>query len=336
MEKIFIHLIPNCNHAVSLANFLASLNSDEEHKIYLDPTKFHSKDYYTETKEIFSNTTFLDKKAYFRKDAIVIFHGLFSKIALSLVGPMIRSSRKVAWAIWGGDTRLLSSEKNVQILNGLDFLLCAPGETAPHTDLLVPELYCCPYVPPLKPINHQEKQNLIVLGNSGDPSNNHQYLFDIVRDIEGFDFYVPFAYNGSSEYLKKLTGIAEKIGISERMYFQESMISLHDYHEVFARAKAYLSAHERQQSLGTMQIAYRSNCKVFLRKSISKDGNSKFLNPAFLTLQMLGYPNIEDIADLASAEGLSRFWAKGQNEINEINIRNPEYNNRIFDILKNK
>jgi hypothetical protein len=334
MSKRFIHLIPNCNHAVSLANFLSSIEAHEEHQVLIDPLKNHSKDYFLETSEIFANTSHMKEKLNLSSESIVVFHGLFSKSALVLLQQLINSQIKTVWVIWGGDTCLLKERKNIEILNKLDFVLCAPGETLPYTDFLVPELHTCPYLPPNQTLSNIEKEDLIVLGNSGDPSNNHEYLLKIAQKFESSKIHIPFAYNGSESYLKILLSLSEDIGIYERVHFQTEIMSLNEYTKLFSRAKAFLTAHDRQQALGSLQIAYKANCEVYLKKIIRFDNDKTMVNPAYLTLQMLGYPDIKDISSLVNSKVGIDFAFETENTVSDMNIRDPRHIERIFEVIK--
>lgn len=334
MSKKFIHLISNCNHAVSLANFLSDIEATEEHQILIDPSKYHSKDYFLETSKIFANTSHLKGKLDLSSESIVVFHGLFSESALGLLRQLINSPINTVWSIWGGDTRLLKEKKNIEILNKLDFVLCAPGETLPYTDFLVPELHTCLYLPPNQPLSNIEKEDLIVLGNSGDPSNNHAYLLKIAQKFESSKIHIPFAYNGSEAYLKTLLSLSKDIGIFERVHFQTDIMSLNDYTNLFSRAKALLTAHNRQQALGSLQIAYKANCEVYLKKIIRFDNNATMVNPAYLTLQMLGYPDIKDIACLENSNVGIDLPLEIENTVNDLNIRHPKHMERIFEVIK--
>jgi hypothetical protein len=334
MSKRFIHLIPNCNHAVSLAYFLSNIKATEEHEILIDQFNCHSKDYFLETKKIFTNTSHLKERLNLSNESIVVFHGLFSKTVLSLLPQLINSPINTVWSIWGGDIRLLKERKNIELLNKLDFVLCAPGETLPYTNFSVPELHTCLYLPPNQSISNIEKEDLIVLGNSGDTSNNHAYLLKIAQKFESSKIHIPFAYNGSKSYLKTLLSLSKDIGIFERVHFQTEIMSLTDYTNLFSRAKVFLTAHNRQQALGSLQIAYKTNCAVYLKKIIRFDNNKTMVNPAYLTLQMLGYPDIKDIACLENPKVGIDFPFEKENTVNEINIRNPKYIERIFEVIK--
>ena len=124
------------------------------------------------------------------------------------------------------------------------------------------------------------------------------------------------------------------MGIADRVTFHTEVLPLAEYQNLCGRAKVFLSAQNRQQAMGTMQIAYKSNCDVYLKKSIELDDQTKMINPAYLFLQILGYSDIKNITDLEKADPGIILPQPKINNVNEVNVRNPEYKNRVFEMLK--
>lgn len=331
----FVHIITNCNHAVSLGYFLSSLKNWAEHLVLVDPMRGHSNDYFPNTKDQFPNTFWLNENIDLSREDIVIFHGLFSENVKALLPKVINSPLKTVWTIWGSDVNLLRTTQNLDLFNKLDFVICAPGETLPFPEFSVPEINACPYLPPHRPHHKKDKENLVVLGNSGDPSNNHEHLLRLAQKFENAKFHIPFAYNGSEPYLKALSALCKDIGIFEKVHFQTEILSLDDYYDLFSRAKIFLAAHNRQQAVGTMQIAYRCDCKVYLKKTIISPENKTLINPGYLTLQMLGYPDIRDITSLEHPAGEISLEFEKDNVTHELCVGTKEHSERIFKILKN-
>lgn len=330
----FVHIISNCNHAVSLSYFLSILENKEEHLILIDPMQGHSNDYFKDTKDQFSNTFWLNDNIDLSEDDIVIFHGLFSESAKALLPKVINSPIKTVWSIWGGDAALLRTNENLDLFNKLDFVICAPGETLPFPKFHVPEINTCLYLPPPRLNQKKDKENLIVLGNSGDPTNNHDYLLRLAQKFENAKFHIPFAYNGPPSYLEALSSLSKDLGIFEKVYFQREILSLDAYYDLFSRAKVFLAAHNRQQALGTTQIAYKCDCKVYMKKTITLPDNKTVINPGYLTLQMLGYPDIRDVTSLEHSEVQISPGIEEKNAVHQLGFGNPEYCERIFNILK--
>ena len=83
-----------------------------------------------------------------------------------------------------------------------------------------------------------------------------------------------------------------------------------------------------------MQIAYRCDCKVYLKKTITSPENKTLINPGYLTLQMLGYPDIRDITSLEHSEEQISLEFEKENVMHELCVGTTEHSERIFNILK--
>lgn len=300
----------------------------------VDPFKCHSKDYFSDTKELFTNTSHLNEKLSLSSESIVIFHGLFGKTFSNLLPQLINSSIKTGWTVWGGDVKLLQKRENVKLLNKLDFVCCSPGEFFPYPNFSVPQIHMNMYLTTTQPLPKIQKEDLIVLGNSGDPSNNHGYLLRIAQKFERAKIHIPFAYGGSESYLKKLSSLSKQIGIFERVYFQTEIMSLADYSNLFNRAKVFLTAHDRQQAAGSIQIAYTTNCEVYLKKNITTYDNKMTLNPLYLTLLMMGYTDLKDITSIDNPKVRVNLPIEIKNTLLDLNITNPDYIESVFEMLK--
>lgn len=330
----FIHITLNCNHAVSLAKTLNKLSKWNEHEILIYDKRAHKKDYIKEIKERFINTKTLENNVRFNDNNIIIFHGLFLKFSLDLFRQVISMPLKKIWIIWGGDVTLLKNEDNINVLNKLDYVICAPGELLPYKKFTVPQVHLNLNLTSEKTNKKNQKTNMIVLGNSGDPSNEHEYLLEIAKNFRNADIYIPFAYNTPEGYLQKLIKKTYELKIFDRVEFQTNIISFEEYKNVFENSKAYLSAHNRQQSFGTIQIAYTSNCETYLRKTLTLETGEKVVNPTYLNCLIHGYANIKDIVDLENSKQTLELPLNIINNINELSIANIDYIENTFEILK--
>lgn len=333
MNPKFLHIIPNCNHAVSLGNLLASIQNTSDHEILIESSHYHSLDYFQKTKNVFRNTSRLNNNLNLNKGVTVVIHGIFSQAIFALTAKLIDSSVKTVWSIWGGDAKLLSNQKNLEILNGLDFIICVPGETLPYPELKVPEVHGCLYIPPASIDNQVEKDDMVVVGNSGDQSNDHPKLLQILKDTQFDKIYLPLSYNCSADYLDKLIKITKDLGLYEKTIFQTEMLDIDEYCRVFQKAKVFLTAHNRQQSLGSMQIAYLNDCLVFMKKNIIFDNGSSMLNPGYLTMLSMGYSGIYDVEELICKKVDLPVPVKNKNIVNSFNIRSKRYVERMFNTI---
>lgn len=335
MRKIFLHVIANCSHSVSLASMLATMRDSQEHQILMDPSRFHKENFFELTRRIFPSTSLLENSLNLQPWQVVIFHGIFSQAIFNIVRQVVDLPCKTVWVLWGGDARLLKDTSNLAVLNKLDYVICAAGELVPHPELSVPEITGVNlYKNPDIEVGQIEKEDLIVLGNSGDPSNDHQYLLRLVAGYKKSYFHVPFAYNGSREYLRQLENLTELLGIRDRVHFQVTLKSHSEYRDLFMKAKAYLSAHNRQQSFGTLRIAYVANCKVYLRKTILRDDGNTMTNPSFVQALLHGLPDLNSITDLEEGGQEDLLLADNSNSIHDLHMAGSDHTDRVFEILK--
>lgn len=108
----------------------------------------------------------------------------------------------------------------------------------------------------------------ILVGNSGDETNNHLDVFDylIKLNISNRKIFVPLSYGGSPEYIRKV----KEIGFAQWGYNFipiEKFLSEQEYSKIINSCGFRIFGHERQQALGNIGMGIRSGCKVFLSDS---------------------------------------------------------------------
>lgn len=107
--------------------------------------------------------------------------------------------------------------------------------------------------------------NDILIGNSGDPSNNHSDIFKKLAYIGTGDrkVYVPLSYAGTARYRQRVRDIG-------REYWGDNFVAINDflpsqeYKAMISSCGYRFFGHERQQAVGNINIALREGCKVFL------------------------------------------------------------------------
>lgn len=115
-----------------------------------------------------------------------------------------------------------------------------------------------------------EKENLILLGNSKNPLNNHFDILNMLLQAENFSKYVlniPFSYGEETGYSRKLR---ETFGKHKNVVLNEVFLSLADYELIFKKASAIVINTFRQKALGNIHLALKNDVKVYLNpKNIS-------------------------------------------------------------------
>lgn len=108
----------------------------------------------------------------------------------------------------------------------------------------------------------------ILIGNSGDETNNHLDLFDSLAKLNISDrkIYVPLSYGGSPEYVKKVKEIGFALW-GDNFVPIKNFLSEQEYGRIINSCGFRIFGHERQQALGNIGMGIRSGCKVFLSES---------------------------------------------------------------------
>ena len=110
--------------------------------------------------------------------------------------------------------------------------------------------------------------NDILIGNSGDPRNNHADIFIKLKDIDlgNRKVVVPLSYGGTKRYRDQIKSIGKEIW-GDRFIAIENFMPLQEYEKVISSCGFRIFGQERQQAMGNIGIALRTGCKVFAYKS---------------------------------------------------------------------
>lgn len=135
------------------------------------------------------------------------------------------------------------------------------------------------YLPPLielKFTNHAkeihqfkanvEKENKVIVGNSGHRWNNHLDILDIISNIEnknsiGFELF--FSYGTESIYSQNVKSAAQKI---KSVRLIENFLSFAEFDAVYSSAAALVINSYRQHATGNIFTAFKYGCKIYLSK----------------------------------------------------------------------
>ncbi|MDW1886843.1 TDP-N-acetylfucosamine:lipid II N-acetylfucosaminyltransferase [Vibrio sp. Vb2131] len=139
------------------------------------------------------------------------------------------------------------------------------------------------------PINIGD-ENLLLVGNSADPSNNH---IDVIEDVANSlykdqQLIVPVSY-GSQEYLCRLEKEISNYHIVNRVKLIKTFMSIDRYTEMLMDCKYAIMNHYRQQALGNIITLLYFGKTVYLRSD----------NPLYAYLRRLGVI-IKDVEDVAN------------------------------------
>lgn len=110
--------------------------------------------------------------------------------------------------------------------------------------------------------------NDILIGNSGDPRNNHADIFMKLKDIDlgNRKIVVPLSYAGSKRYRDLIKSLGKKIW-GDNFVAIENFMPIQEYKKTISSCGFRIFGHERQQAMGNIRLALRIGCKVFAYKS---------------------------------------------------------------------
>lgn len=106
----------------------------------------------------------------------------------------------------------------------------------------------------------------VILGNSGDPTNNH---IDAISRLAKFTksinkVVIPLSYGGTIDYAHQVEQYANKVFSKNRVVILKEWLPLHDYERIVAQCGTVVLYHRRQQAAGGFAMALRQNKNIIL------------------------------------------------------------------------
>nr|WP_011116751.1 TDP-N-acetylfucosamine:lipid II N-acetylfucosaminyltransferase [Ruegeria sp. PR1b]AAN05145.1 RB124 [Ruegeria sp. PR1b] len=334
----FWHVFPDSSHLLSLAKSLAEIDSRDGHEILVLPANGHKRSYIAEAQSIWGQTKPFSGNLSCGPQDITIIHSLFLQTSFDIATQLLQQRAHVVWCVWGGDLHMLATAPGgVEFLNRFSCMISFYGETILYPKLTTPEvLGTCYKSDAVAAEEGGEKEKLIVLGNSGDPSNDHLYLLELASRFKEHRFHLPFAYNVTPEYRQSILQKAEELGMLDRLTLQEEMLPINEYNSIIARAEMVFTAHHRQQGLGLLCSAYLNNCRVFMRHVITTPSGETMANPGYMHLLSYGYVDVADICSLEDEDLRCTIEAKplAHNKTVTTNMQSKEGRAAVYERVK--
>jgi hypothetical protein len=115
----------------------------------------------------------------------------------------------------------------------------------------------------------KKANRVILIGNSGDPTNNHQSVFERLLNLESQNFTVicPLSY-GNKVYIDKIKVLGQSM-FGSRFLPLTDFISLDEYMKILAEVDIAIFAHERQQGMGNIISLLGLGKKLYMRNDIT-------------------------------------------------------------------
>lgn len=110
----------------------------------------------------------------------------------------------------------------------------------------------------------------ILVGNSGDPSNNHLEIFDKLKRFknENIRIYVPMSYGGNELYRSKVREIGNGIFYNKLLPLTEFM-PLDEYLSFLAQVDIAIFNHRRQQAMGNTINLLGMGKTIYMRSDVT-------------------------------------------------------------------
>ncbi|MHC0046105.1 TDP-N-acetylfucosamine:lipid II N-acetylfucosaminyltransferase family protein [Vibrio campbellii] len=267
----------------------------------------------------------------------IIIHGLF-KIKITQILWVLRFLLpKCYWAVWGGD--LYSRDENLltrrgrykeffrkKVIKDMGYIITSIkgdyenvvkwyGTKAPHLPYF---MYPASLYHDIPIADKKDNKLNILVGNSADPTNNHEEAFAKIAPFvnENVRVICPLNY-GSKKHASAMVELGNKMFGSS---FEPILdyIKYDEYMSLLTTIDIAVFNHNRQQAMSTTRVLLGMGKTVYLRKETS----------SFETLEALGarVSNIDDFSlemnetsGIESASAIKEYYSK-QNLVNNLNV----------------
>lgn len=232
------------------------------------------------------------------KNDKIILHGLFSSHLVLLLCFMPWLHKKCDWVIWGGDLyyhKLAKKNARYHVLEIFrKFLISRLGGFITYVDgdyhnarqwyhasgilheciMYKSNVYCGAALTEDDLTQELASDSIkvnILVGNSADPTNNHQQVFEqlIQLDVQNRvgKIYCPLSY-GNPVYAARIKQLGEAT-FGDKFYPLMDFMPLAQYNEILDKVDIAIFAHNRQQAMGnTINLLGRGKT-VFMRADTS-------------------------------------------------------------------
>lgn len=221
--------------------------------------------------------------SWIRKGDKIIFHGLFSRIAMFLV--MISgASKKTYSCLWGGDLYIHDRENKIVHSIKKHILTRCRGIAMELEDdyFLTRDWYGaqCKYFPCLlymsnvvrkkyEYIKNDSKTIRILIGNSATQSNRHKEVLNNLKQLENEDveLIIPLSY-GDTKYADEIEKKSKEMFPGKVRVLRDFM-PIEDYLGILNEVDTAIFAHKRQQGLGNIISLVSMGKKVYIPQDVT-------------------------------------------------------------------
>ncbi len=265
----------------------------------------------------------------------IILHGLWNEYIIRLLCMQPWLLKKCYWVAWGGDFYFPEKHSKFKhfVIRNIRYILTFLKEDfkyiKKHYKTRATMYECLCYTSNIaddcleftnKNNNNGNKKIKVLIGNSATETNNHFYIFEILKNIknkEKYIFYVPLSY-GNKDYAKKVIEKGKQI-LGNSFVPLVKYIEYKNYLKFLSSIDIAIFAHNRQQAMGNTIKLLAMGKKVFLRKNTSQWKLFKELNIKVYDIEKLDKTslipedmceNIKKVKDYFSYKNLRKQWEK--------------------------
>lgn len=289
---MILHIFSDSPYTYKFIDLVNQMFSPAEHQfVVLLNRNSRFAGYYSSVKNCrlaYSNIDFFKSAVRFFEAEKIIFHQLNQPrllLFLSIFYPL--SFRKSTWSIWGGDAYFHSFKKNTLKDNLIERVFAHVIRRFPTIAAYIPGDYDvvkakyntkakyirAKYPSPidvgcLRDVPKIEKKlptTTILVGNSGDPSNEHIATFELLSKYKNHDIKVVsvLSYSGTKDYIEKVIESGNMIFGNKFSPITEYM-PLEDYLKFISDVDICVFNHKLSQGLGNLFLFFALGGKVFI------------------------------------------------------------------------
>lgn len=149
--------------------------------------------------------------------------------------------------------------------------------------------------PKINNINHNSKPSALI-GNSADPTNNFIQLIDQLKHSTLFKKYTfVLNYGGSARYINEIKQHALANLANCELIFLTDKLAYQEYIELMACHDALIYNHDRQQGVGSLNIAFELGLAVFIPKENPMTSNYLNWNVKIFTTESISALTADDL-----------------------------------------
>jgi dTDP-N-acetylfucosamine:lipid II N-acetylfucosaminyltransferase len=225
-----------------------------------------------------------------KKSSRIFFHQLPYGRALFVLNLFRNHLSKATWIIWGADLYVYKEGNETLLKSVYEFLrkriirkitrfaTLIPGEYELASKIYNTEaaFIRVTYPPPLDFLHFPgtldystlKEEASILIGNSGNPSNNHLEIFSKLKPLKDSNIriFCPLSYSGDPVYINSVINSGHEI-FGNKFIPLLNLIEPAKYLEIIRNIDIAIMNHDRQQGIGNIFPLLYFGKKVFLRSN---------------------------------------------------------------------